>query len=65
MLANLSVPITREEVRSIAQKFTLYIGDTDKHLFAAFAKTYRHRETSRIILGLIRRHMKEVHQIHA
>ncbi|MEA5087263.1 MAG: hypothetical protein VB007_08595 [Methanocorpusculum sp.] len=59
------IPVIREEVRIIAQKFTLYIGDLDKHLFDAFAKTYRHGETSRIILGLIRKHMKEVHHIYA
>ncbi len=46
-----------KEVKPIGEKFTLFIGDTDKKTFEQFARRYPNPHTSSVILGLIRNHL--------
>ncbi|WP_319378213.1 hypothetical protein [uncultured Methanocorpusculum sp.] len=45
-------------MKPIGDTFTLFIGDADKKTFEQFARRYPNPHTSRVILGLIRKHLK-------
>ncbi|MPL99511.1 hypothetical protein SDC9_45729 [bioreactor metagenome] len=44
--------------KNMKDHFNLTISDTDKKTFAAFTKKYPNPRTSKVILALIREHMK-------
>ncbi len=58
-LENIHPPLSQNymEVKPIGEAFTLFIGDADKKTFEQFARRYPNPKTSRVILGLIRKHM--------
>jgi hypothetical protein len=47
-------------VIKIAQIFSLYIGEVDKKTFETFSRKYPRPLTSKIILSLMRKHLKEL-----
>ena len=58
-LENIHPPLSQntKEVKPIGATFTLFIGDADKKTFEQFTRRYPNPKTSRVILGLIRKHM--------
>ncbi|MEA5038011.1 MAG: hypothetical protein VB020_07120 [Methanocorpusculum sp.] len=46
-----------KEVKPIGETFTLFIGDADRKTFEQFTRRYPNPHTSRVILGLIRKHL--------
>ncbi|WP_187146119.1 hypothetical protein [Methanocorpusculum labreanum] len=43
----------------IAQIFSLYVGEVDRKTFEAFSRKYPRPHTSKMILGLMRKHLND------